>query len=106
MAKALEDLLDRARDAIIVGNFADLAAFTLEVEALTGGFPALDRQSADRLKQKARRNAQLLQAAARGVRAAQSRFGEIIAGPTLTTYDSRGRKEAIAPLSSLAAKRF
>ena len=106
MAQALEDLLDRTRDALVAGDLAALAALAPRVEALTDSLAKLDARDAQRLHRKASRNALLLQAAARGVRAAQGRFGEIVAGPTLTTYDSRGRKEAIAPLSALAPKRF
>ncbi len=106
MALALEDILDQTRDALVAGDLAALASLAPRVAALADSLADLDPRAAQRLHRKASRNAQLLQAAARGLRAAQGRFGEIVAGPTLTTYDSRGRKEAIAPLSALAPRRF
>ena len=61
--------------------------------------------SAVRLQQKALRNARLLEAATRGVKAARLRMTEITRGPTLTTYDARGQKAEIAPLGLTPARR-
>lgn len=106
MALALEDLLDETRDAVVAGNLAALASLAPRVEALADSLPPLDRQTSERLRQKAGRNALLLQAAAKGVRAAQGRLAEITAGPALTTYDAKGRREVLAPLSPLLPRRF
>lgn len=97
----LEDLLDQTRDALLSGNIAALARLGPLVETQADLLPRLDATTADRLRRKAERNAQLLQAAGRGLRAARDRLTDITAGPTLTTYDQRGRKASLsaAPMS-------
>ncbi|MBA3910425.1 MAG: hypothetical protein C0524_11205 [Rhodobacter sp.] len=106
MSLALEDLLDQTRDAVVAGNLTALAMLAPKVEALADTLPPLDRQTTERLRHKADRNAVLLQAAGRGVRSAQARLVEIANGPTLTTYDAKGRREVIASQSSLIPRRF
>lgn len=106
MLTALETLLDQTRDAVLTGDLALLADLAPRVAAMAEDLPHLDAAAADRLRTKAERNAQLLQAATRGVRAAQGRFKEIAAGPMLTTYDARGHKAAIAPVSAIAPRRI
>jgi hypothetical protein len=71
----LEDLLDRAADALLAGDLAALAQLTPEIERAS--ISATDRASAERLQEKALRNARLLQAATRGVKAAHLRLTEI-----------------------------
>jgi hypothetical protein len=99
----LEDLLDAVSDALLAGDLATLSRLAPEVEAATVSAP--DQASADRLQRKALRNARLLQAATRGVKAARLRVGEITRGPTLTTYDAQGRKALIASTSREPARR-
>jgi hypothetical protein len=101
---ALEDLLDRAASALTSGNLVDLAALTPLIEA-SAAQPVPDRATAERLRQKAQRNARLLEAATRGLRAARTRLREIAEGPTLTTYDARGQKAQIASPGLQAARR-
>lgn len=96
MQMLLDDLLDQTRDALIAGNLAALADLAPKVEALAECLPQIDRQSADRLRRKADRNAKLLLAATRGVRSAQQRLSEIAAGTSLVTYDVRGRRETLS----------
>lgn len=96
MQASLDDLLDQTRDALVIGNLEALAKLAPQVEALAGNLPQIDRQTADRLRRKADRNARLLQAASRGVRAAQQRLSEISAGASLVTYDARGRRETLS----------
>lgn len=102
----LEILLDQTRDAVLVGDLATLADLAPRVVALADDLPRLDPDSAARLIRLAERNAQLLQAATRGLRAAQGRLGEIIEGPTLTTYDARGQRAALPLTSNLAPRRI
>lgn len=106
MQTALETLLDQTRDAVLIGDLASLADLAPRVAALAEDLPRLDPEAAARLIRLAERNAQLLQAATRGLRAAQARLGEIVDGPTLTTYDARGRKAAIALPSRLMPRRI
>jgi hypothetical protein len=100
----LEDLLDRAADALLSGDLNTLDALTPQIETAAAS-PIPDRATADRLQAKAHRNARLLQAATRGVKAARHRLMEITRGPTLTTYDARGQKAAIAPIGPDPARR-
>lgn len=106
MQTALETLLDQTRDAVLVGDLAALADLAPRVTAIADDLPRLDRETAARLIRLAERNAQLLQAAARGVGAAQGRLDEILNGPTLTTYDAKGQKAAIALQSLLMPRRI
>ncbi len=99
----LEALLDQAAAALMAGDLAALAGLTPAIEAARIAPP--DRASAERLQAKARRNARLLEAATRGVKAARLRMSEIARGPTLTTYDARGQKAQIAPPEVAPARR-
>jgi len=99
----LEALLDQAAAALLVGDMAALARLAPEIEAAQIAPP--DPASAERLQRKAQRNARLLEAAGRGVKAARLRLSEITRGPTLTTYDARGQKAEIAPLGLTPARR-
>lgn len=99
----LEDLLDQAAAALLGGDLAALARLAPEIEVAQ--ITPTDRAGAERLRQKAQRNARLLEAAARGVKAARLRMAEIARGPTLTTYDARGQKAQIAPLGAEQARR-
>ena len=105
MSTQLEALLDQTRDALIAGDLADLSNLAAKVEVMAAALPQLDQPTADRLRQKADRNARLLQAAQRGIRAARQRINEINAGPSLSTYDARGRREVIPGPSLLMPRR-
>jgi hypothetical protein len=98
----LEDLLDAAAEALLTGDLPALSRLTPGIESAT--LAPADRASAERLHAKAQRNARLLQAATRGVKAARLRVEEITRGPTLTTYDARGQK-ALLPTSGLEPAR-
>ena len=99
----LEALLDQAAAALMAGDLAALARLAPKIEAAR--IAPTDRASAERLEQKARRNARLLEAATRGVKAARLRMSEIARGPTFTTYDARGHKAEIAPAGLTPARR-
>lgn len=105
MSMHLEQLLDQTRDALVAGNFAALADLAVRVEAAAATFPRLDQPTARRLRTKADRNAKLLQAATRGIKAARQRLTDISAAATLSTYDARGRREVIAVSSALQPRR-
>jgi hypothetical protein len=106
MPSTLETLLDQTRDAVLAGDLTALSDLAPLVEAEVADLPRLDAADAGRLQRKADRNARLLQAATAGIRAARDRVEEIFNGPTLTTYDARGRRAAIAPPSRLLPKRI
>ena len=105
MSTQLEVLLDQTRDALIAGNFAVLSQLSAQVEVLADALPHVDRPTADRLRSKADRNARLLQAAMRGIKAARQRLSDISTASTLSTYDARGRREVIVGPSSFAPRR-
>lgn len=98
----LEDLLDQVAQALLAG---DLAALGVLAPLIDSASLPRDRATAERLQSKAQRNARLLEAATRGVKAARLRVAEITRGPTLTTYDARGQKAQIAPQGLGPAKR-
>jgi hypothetical protein len=98
----LEALLDQAAKALLAGDFAVLSDLAPRIESAS---PPHDRSLLVRLQAKAERNARLLDAALRGVKAARLRAAEIARGPTLTTYDARGRKAQIAPSGLVPARR-
>lgn len=105
MSARLEDLLDQTRDALLAGNLTGLADLAGRVETLAQALSGLDRQTANRLQRKAERNASLLQAALRGIRAARQRVAEIGAAASLTTYDAKGRREVLGGSTGLLPKR-
>lgn len=102
----IERLLDRTHAALIAGDLAALAPLAVAVEDLAGTIGRVDSATARRLHAKADRNGRMLQAAARGVRAARSRIAEISAEPGLTTYDARGRRDCVGRVSAELPKRF
>lgn len=99
----LEALLDQAAAALLAGDLAALVRLTPEIEAAR--IAPSDRAGAERLQWKAQRNARLLEAASRGVKAARLRMVEITRGPTLTTYDARGHRAEIPPTGLTQARR-
>jgi hypothetical protein len=102
MLERLDDLLDATRDALLAGDLAALTGLGDRVAAEVDRLPVLDARDANRLRFKAERNARLLQAAGRGLRAARDRMAEITSGPSLTTYDKEGRKARLAgPMQAL-----
>lgn len=98
----LESLLDQAADALLAGDLAALSDLAPRIEAAA---PPQDPGTLERLRAKARRNARLLDAAMRGVKAARHRVAEITRGPTLTTYDARGQKAEIVASGMMPARR-
>jgi hypothetical protein len=104
MTPTLDSLLDQTADALRRGDLHALTELSQAIQAQADTQPR-DRATAERLRAKADRNVRLLQAAGRGVRAARARLGDIATGPVLTTYDARGRRESVAPLDTVPARR-
>lgn len=101
----LEDLLDLTHAALLAGDLAALSGLDDRLSAAAEVLPPPSLATARRLQRKAERNARLLQAAGRGLRAARARLAEIATGPGLATYDATGRKAALAG-PTLALGRF
>lgn len=91
----LHDMAERVRQA----DFPALARLTPQVEAALAALPAgADPALMGRLRRKAEENAQLLEAARRGLRAARRRVEETRrVGAALQTYDGKGRRAEIVP---------
>ncbi len=98
----LEALLDTAREALLDGDILKLAALAGELEAAT--LPR-DPAALHRSRAKAGRNAALLAAALKGLRAARRRAEELAQPDRFSTYDARGRRGALAA-STAPAGRF
>jgi hypothetical protein len=101
----LEDLLDQTHAALLAGDLAALSGLDERLSAAAEAMPPPSLTTARRLQHKAERNARLLQAAGRGLRAARARMAEIATGQGLATYDAMGRKAALAG-QALALGRF
>lgn len=93
-ASQLEMALDAVHAALLAGNFDKLPKIVLETEGLLMRFQGLpDKTTAERLRLKANRNSQCLQAAARGLRAAKRRLAETAeTARSLSTYTSLGQR--------------
>lgn len=88
----LEDVLDRIADALQRGALKELEPLNRLIMAQMENRAALDPTRAKGVQWRAARNATLLQAAARGVRAARSRIDGLQgASATFSTYGADGR---------------
>lgn len=97
-AHQLERLLDRVHRAILVGDIALLGPLDDQIAQLLPQMQILhDRPLANRLRDKAARNAACLQASARGIRSAQRRIVEIrTARDGVVTYDGQGKRHEVS----------
>lgn len=104
----LEAALDRLHRCILIADFTELPKIVMETERLTAQLGvAVDKRMADRLRYKANRNALCLQAAARGLRAAQRRLAEVIcANSQLSTYTNQGQRSEVGTGPGVMAKRL
>lgn len=107
-AEGLEATLDHLYHCILVADFGELPKILGETERLTARMaPISDEALANRLRHKANRNGLCLQAAARGLRAAQRRMGEMTSTSThLATYTSRGQRAEVGTGPGVMAKRL
>lgn len=105
-AARIHQSLDAITQAILTGDLAGLSGLTVLLEEdLTRHQGDLDRESLEAMQKKVDRNAALLRAAQRGLRAAQRRLAEIRGvSQGLTTYDAQGLR-ATRPQSGLADRR-
>ena len=96
-AQHLEAALDRVQDALLGAQFDKLPKIVAETEGLLAALgPLTDPFVAARLRHKANRNSLCLQAAARGLRSAQRRMGEMAGtAPAFSTYTHRGQRTVL-----------
>ena len=89
--RSMNDLLEVERRALLTGQLKALPEIEAQKKALTA---RLSEPAPDELKRKvharAERNADLIEAAGRGVKAALQQVSEARAGGTLRTYDDDG----------------
>lgn len=98
----LEALLDETRAALLAGDILRLAALADRVAAAP---PPADLAQLDRTRRKAARNATLLSAAMKGLRAARRRAEEAGRQGRFSTYDAQGRRDEIGSPAA-PARRF
>lgn len=89
----LEALLDEVAEALTTGNFAALTQLAPQIDSIS--IPGGDARFAESVLAKAQRNARLIEAASRGIRAARLRMSEITRGPELNTYNALGQKAPV-----------
>lgn len=102
----LEILLDDMAERVRQADFQALARLTPQLEAAMAALPAGAAPALmGRLHRKAEENAQLLDAARRGLRAARRRLEETRrVGEGLQTYDGKGRRADIVPGGATAGR--
>jgi hypothetical protein len=98
----LEAILDETRAALLTGDLSALAGLAAQAEAadLPSGRAALHR-----VKDKAARNATLIGAALKGLRAARRNLAEAATPRRFRIYDASGRRDEIGPIDGAAARR-
>jgi hypothetical protein len=103
LARALEDLHLLVRR----GRLTELGGAAEALESALAGAGPVDRAGLERLQRLARRNAESLSAAARGVRAARRRLAEIRAiGAGFVAYEPDGRRDEPAGTPGRLTRRF
>ncbi len=104
---ALEDVLDQERQAILAGRFDILARLMAEKARLVDNAQVSVRPDRlIRVRDKAKRNQALLQAASQGVRAVSNRLArQETRSKSLRTYDRNGRRLGGEPATSGLEKR-
>ncbi len=107
-AQVLEAVLDHLHRCILRAEFDLLPKILEETERrLEQLHPLSDKSVLERLKYKADRNGRCLQAAARGLRAAQRRLGEVsTTDKQLSTYTKSGKRSEVATMPGAMAKRL
>lgn len=95
----LDDALLALGQALKLSDFDKISALSAMLETVS--IPT-DRPALERSARLARENALLLQASAKGLRAAQRRITELGQARNLTTYDLAGKKQnhALGPAKS------
>lgn len=94
-ADAMEDLLDREREAILEGRFDLLNRLIEQKTRLISAFNPkdVDEKTLVRLRDQGQRNARLLDAMREGIEAVQNRLASFQgSGAALETYEANGRR--------------
>ena len=105
----LESLLDGEAAAIRAGNLSDLPRLASAKHALLhslGKEQGIDATRIAGIRAKAARNAELLSAAARGVKSALSAIADARSGRDLATYDRHGHRNALSGAPRMIERKF
>lgn len=109
-AAALAATLDRMRTALLAGDLASLPELAEALERLVpaaAGDGAVPRAALESLRARAQAAAAMLEATARGLRAARRRIEEVArAGQGLATYDRSGQRSRIGAAPADLARRL
>ncbi len=106
--EALQDMLDRERQAVLGGRFDVLERMATEKDRLVRAvvLQSPDLETLRRLRANTERNNRLLEAMRAGVQAARARLDAMRHPVTeLSTYDASGRKSAICGPTTRPAHR-
>ena len=103
----LEDLLDRERTMLRSGAVQELSRLAdQKVRLMKGLSAAAEQSSLTRLREKAARNARMLDAAGKGIRSVANRISALRAGPqTFTTYAANGARATVGSKSGKVERR-
>ncbi|MFD0910586.1 flagellar biosynthesis protein FlgN [Ruegeria arenilitoris] len=100
LIKALEEVLDLERRALVEGDLDRLGQMMPQKEKLIGAINEMQVHDSDgliRLHQKVERNQGLLNSAAEGIRAVMNRMAELRKiRQEFTTYDASGQRNGFA----------
>ena len=106
-ADALCTALDAVHAAILAGNISDLAQLTQTITDGVDHIAGARPQDMHRIRQKAARNTQCLQAAMKGIRAAQRRLAELRqASAGHVTYDQNGQRASLGAANGTLRQRI
>ena len=94
MARDLETILNDEAGALIAGRYRQLPALAAERDMALRRVQADDPDLSERVRQLARRNMRLAEAAARGFAMARDRAQRILRGASLDTYSPEGKRQS------------
>ena len=105
--EALSRALDATHAAILAGRINDLGALTQVISDHAVDFGTASQGQMRRIRDQAARNALCLQAAIKGIRAAQRRLAELRAASTgHATYNQNGKRASLGGASSTLQQRI
>ena len=100
----IETILDETHAALRAGNLPLLEVLSARTDLALDANGGCDRSLAQRLQRKAQRNARMIAAAMKGVKAARQRAQDLTTQGRFSTYDAGGRRDQVG-LSTTAPSR-
>lgn len=107
LADELEDVLDRERGMLRTGSLRDLSTLAEHKARLMAKLsPAVGSDALIKLREKASRNARMLDAAAKGIRSVTDRIATLRSGSTsFSTYSASGARATVGTKASRVERR-